>query len=299
MEEGRGIDERLFAGPAGWSYADWEGPVYQKGRGTDRLLFIARYFDCVELNSSFYRTPSTGMVAGWAARLADAGRFRMCVKVSGGFTHERDLDPSRLEEFMARFDPLAAEDLLGPFLLQFPWSFRKSDESSEYLRRLSDAASGRDTVVELRHGSWNDPSTFDLLAGLGLAWCNIDQPQVGCSVPPTSEATVPGFSYIRMHGRNSRDWFRKGAGRDARYDYLYSPAELEEWAGRARDLLSGVSRLFVITNNHYRGQAVANALQLRSILEGRALDCPPGLAREYPEIEKYVRRGPGTGLLFS
>jgi len=54
MAEHRG---RIRVGTAGWSYADWNGVFYPKPmlRGVDRLTYITRYFDVVEINSTFYR----------------------------------------------------------------------------------------------------------------------------------------------------------------------------------------------------------------------------------------------------
>jgi uncharacterized protein YecE (DUF72 family) len=90
---------------------------------------------------------------------------------------------------------------------------------------------------------------------------------------------------VRVHGRNYRDWFRKGAGRDARYDYLYTRGELEPWAERVKELAGsrGAPDVYVITNNHFRGQAVANAKMLESMVEGRKVDAPPELVAAFPD----------------
>ncbi|HEX9291115.1 MAG TPA: DUF72 domain-containing protein, partial [Anaeromyxobacteraceae bacterium] len=44
-------------GPAGWDYPDWRGAVYPKPapRGFDPLAYLARWFETVEVNSTFYR----------------------------------------------------------------------------------------------------------------------------------------------------------------------------------------------------------------------------------------------------
>jgi uncharacterized protein YecE (DUF72 family) len=85
-----------------------------------------------------------------------------------------------------------------------------------------------------------------------------------------------------------KNWFRKGAGRDARYDYLYSPGELEEWVRRAGDMMGRVGSLFIITNNHFRGQAFANGLQLRSMIEGDVVEAPASLIRAYSELKNVA-----------
>ena len=244
---------KIYIGPAGWSYADWEGVVYPSGTGYDRLLYIARYFKVIELNSSFYRIPPVRMVSSWRDRLSTVPDFRLTIKVNGKFTHERKYSPAELKEFVDRFSPLQEAGISGPFLLQFPWSFRNTPESREYIEGLSPFFSGRPAAVELRHGSWNVPGTFELLSRCGFAFCNIDQPVIGDSLPPSSHLTDPDTGYIRLHGRNEKNWFRKGAGRDARYDYLYTQEELEEWVKRAGEMMGRVGSLFIITNNHYQG----------------------------------------------
>jgi uncharacterized protein YecE (DUF72 family) len=282
MSEQRRYGGSLHIGPAGWSYPDWEGVVYPPGLRSDRLLFLTSFFNCVELNSSFYRVPNPRTVESWAHRLAPVPCFRVCIKVLGRFTHERDGGPDEYSRFIHTFDPLFERGIAGPFLLQFPWSFRFDARSQDLIKRLAGSFGGHETAVEVRHGSWDDPDARDLLSSCGFALCNLDQPVIGDSLAPAARATVSALGYIRLHGRNYRDWFRPGAGRDARYDYCYTPEEIKEWADRARRLLGSVSRLFVITNNHFRGQALVNAFQLRSILEERRIPVPASLLEQYP-----------------
>ena len=287
------IKTTIYIGPAGWSYADWEGIVYPPGKGYDRLLFITRYFKVIELNSSFYRVPSQKMITSWRDRLSTVPGFRLSIKVNGKFTHERKYEPEELKSFVGRFSPLHEAGISGPFLLQFPWSFRNTRESREYLERLAPFFEGLPAAVELRHGSWDDPGTLELLENSGFAFCNIDQPLTGDSLPPSAHITDPDTGYIRLHGRNRKDWFRSGAGRDARYDYLYSPGEMEEWSTRAGGMIGRVGSLFIITNNHFRGQALANALHLKSILEGGAVEAPASLIRSFESLREFAYPPPG------
>ena len=279
---------RLFIGPAGWSYRDWSGPVYPPSGRLDRLLYIARFFNCIELNSSFYRVPSPSLVSSWSDRLRDSRGFRFTVKVWRRFTHEMGGSREGARAFIDTFAPLASEDRIGAFLLQFPWSFRNTPENVSYIERLGRWFSSAPTAVELRHGSWNTQSTWDLLGDSGLAFCNIDQPVIGDSMPPTDRITSDSLGYIRLHGRNRRNWFRKDAGRDERYDYSYGEDELEEWKERSMRLLSRTNRLFIVTNNHFMGQAVANAFQLRHLIEGKRLRMPESLRRTYPALDGFA-----------
>ncbi|HEU0052950.1 MAG TPA: DUF72 domain-containing protein, partial [Longimicrobium sp.] len=119
----------------------------------------------------------------------------------------------------------------------------------------------------------------------GIGFVNIDQPLFSNSIKPTSISTAP-VGYVRVHGRNFRDWFRENAGRDARYDYLYTAAELEPWAERTKEIAAEppTEDVFVVTNNHYRGKAVANALMLEAMVKGEKVSAPPPLYAEYGEV---------------
>ncbi len=108
---------------------------------------------------------------------------------------------------------------------------------------------------------------------------------MGNSIRPGARATST-IGSVRVHGRASRDWFRKTAGRDERYDYLYSADELQPWIERTREIARNprVEKTFVVTNNHPRGQAPANALMIASMLEGGLVAAPPDLYREYRNV---------------
>ncbi|HXV65319.1 MAG TPA: DUF72 domain-containing protein [Vicinamibacteria bacterium] len=272
---------------AGWSYPDWEGIVFPKQANFDGLAYLVRFFDTLEVNSPFYRIPTPRTTSSWARRARKNEDFRFTLKLYKGFTHERtamEADERAVREALA---PLADAGVLGALLLQFPWSFKNEDESKSYLARLLDRLSDYPLVVEVRHASWNDPDFYDELSHRGVGFCNIDQPLIGRSLAP-SDKTTGAVGYVRLHGRNYQDWFREGAGRDARYDYLYSEEELDPWLEKISEVSDSASETYVITNNHFRGQAVVNALQIRSRLEGRKVSAPPSLVTRYPVLARVA-----------
>lgn len=287
-------------GPAGWEYPDWAGVVYPKPppRGFDRLRHLAGYFDTVEVNATFYRPFSAAVAARWCERIEGHPRFRFGAKVWRRFTHERDtpFGAAEVDEAREALDRIHEEGRLGAALLQFPWSFRRDDAAEEWLRALFRAFEGLPLVVEVRHASWDSPEVLAELSEAGVGIVNVDQPLHRGSLRPAARVTA-GVAYVRVHGRNYRDWFRKGAGRDARYDYLYSPAELEPWARRIRALATvapradapesgpdGLRDVYVVTNNHFRGQAVANAKMLEAMVEGRRAEVPAELVARFEEL---------------
>ena len=274
-------------GPAGWSYEDWAGIVYPdpKPRGFDALAYLSGYFDTVEVNSTFYRPAARKMAESWARRVRGNKDFRFAVKLWRRFTHERDEAWAAADVEAARqaLDPLHDAGRLGAVLAQFPWSFKRTDDSRAWLDDLTGAFDEFPLVVEVRHASWDTPEFFEGLAERGVGVVNVDQPLFGKSIKPSARATAP-VGYVRLHGRNYEDWFREGAGVEARYDYLYTAKELEPWAERTEAVAAKAGEVFVVTNNHFRGKAVANASMLRSMLEDREVAAPPGVVAEYGDV---------------
>ena len=77
--------------------------------------------------------------------------------------------------------------------------------------------------------------------------------------------TNPALAYIRLHGRNAETWYRGGGG-GTRYDYDYTAAELEEWAGIATDLARQARNVHVLFNNNARGAGTRNAQEFGRLL---------------------------------
>jgi len=278
----------IRVGPAGWSYKDWEGLVYPRPRprGFDPLAFLAGLFDALELNTTFYHPARPHSAEAWLERTAHNPRFRFTAKLWRRFTHERTEAWTASEVALARaaLDVLAGGGRLGAVLVQFPWSFRRTEPNEAWLHEVLSAFSSLPLVVEVRHDSWNVPAVYTALTERGVGFVNIDQPLFRHSLPPTTRATS-AVGYVRVHGRNWRDWFRKGAEAWERYDYLYSAEELAPWAERAQALAAAprVEDVYVVTNNHMRGKGVANALMLQAQLTGRPQPAPASLLAAYPE----------------
>jgi len=281
--------QRIRVGTSGWSYPDWEGRFYPaaKPRGFDELAFHARYFDCVEVNSSFYRPPSERTVASWLRRTPPG--FEFTFKLHQRFTHERDRPwtPQEVAEYRRGIEPARESGRLGAVLVQFPWSFRADDEARRHLDLVRRDFGDLPLVVEVRHASWTADEAVEFLKAGGLGFCDIDQPASRTGVPPMTLVTSP-VGYVRLHGRNREAWFARDAGRDARYDYLYREGEIEEWIARIREIARASQKTYVFTNNHYRGQAPANALQILSKLQGRPVPIPAPLVQTYAFLESIA-----------
>jgi len=286
----------IRVGPAGWSYQDWEGIVYpppKKGTKFDPLVYLSEFFDTIELNNTFYRPPTPTMSKSWARRVQSNPRFKFTAKLYRNFTHTREsLTEADGGTFKNGLAPLVEAGRLGALLLQFPYSFHNTDENRDYVRRLADQFKEYPLVLEIRHASWDRASAYRFLREIGMGFCNVDQPQVSYSIGPTKTVTSK-IGYLRLHGRNVKEWFREDAGRDARYDYLYNEFELFEISERVRAIAKDAEEVYVITNNHYRGKAVTNALELKAKLGEKNPKMPEVLLEHYPQLKEIQEEQKG------
>jgi len=289
-------------GPAGWSYKDWEGVVYPQkpGKNFDPLAYLARFFNTIEINSSFYRPPTPSTTESWARRVASNKSFSFTAKLHRLFTHERGKATRKDEkEFRDGMAPLMKAGKLGGLLLQFPWSFKNTDEDRVYLGKLLEQFSDYPLVLEVRHTSWNNESVYEWLEERGVGICNIDQPVFSRSIRPDARTTSP-IGYVRLHGRNYQNWFRDKAPRDERYNYLYSLDELDPWLTRIKQVSKQTRETYVITNNHFRGQAVVNALEIKAAVEEHDVPGPAPLFEHYARLKDSATKDEdGPPMLFN
>jgi uncharacterized protein YecE (DUF72 family) len=278
----------LRIGPAGWDYQDWMNVVYPAGlRGKDRLAFLAALFDVVEVNVTFYRPLEPRFCDRWLDALRDFPGFQFTAKLWRVFTHERRLPEAELGQFKEGLRPLLDRGRLGVLLAQFPYSFHNTEENRAYLVDIKKALEEFPLAVEVRHRSWQRREVRDFLQTVRLDFINIDQPQVSYSMGRTAWVTGQR-GYLRAHGRAREAWFEFGEDRHARYDYLYSPEELEELEDRARELMEKAEDVYVVFNNHPGGQAVANALEMAHRLSGRTFALPPCVLEAFPRLGKVL-----------
>jgi uncharacterized protein YecE (DUF72 family) len=286
----------LWIGPSGWSYDDWQGIVYprRKPSGFKPLQHIARYFNAVEVNSSFYRIPDPRMTAAWPNLVPST--FRFAFKLTQIFTHQHAAFPEQLavRAFRDGVKPVREAGLLGPLLMQFPWSFRYDPASVDWLLRLAEQFADFDRFIEVRHASWSAPEALQALRHIG-GYCNIDQPTLADCLGPTQHV-FGSRAYVRLHGRNARHWFADNVPAFERYNYLYSDEELREWVRRLNAMSTEAEEIFAFANNHYRGQGPANALELKALLTGERVDVPPTLLEAFPRLASIARPAPEHGL---
>jgi uncharacterized protein YecE (DUF72 family) len=257
----------------------------------DRLAYYAERFDCVEVDSPFYRLPSPETAEKWAER-TPAG-FVFHVKASGEMTGHREAVPGSVPgtepgteraftEFREALAPLEAAGKLRGVLLQYPPGFVKSQEAKQKLVAVRALLDPLVPMVEFRHRSWMEEDeradTLSYLERHGLAYVSVDSPRTRTSnvLPPIAAATHP-LAYIRFHGRNWRTWNVRGARSSAeRFDWMYSAEELAEWVEPIGPLAEAAGEVYAMFNNNRYDYAPRSAAELRRLLDETGIPAAGG-----------------------
>lgn len=264
-----------------------------------RLRFYASQFPIVEVDSSYYGMPTPQNAQLWAERSPEGFVFN--VKAFRLFTgHQtspevlhRDIRqalgpdaPKTLyyadtpleirDELWRRFieaiAPLKDAGKLGAVHFQFaPWVIRNRDGMA-HVRECVERMAGHDVAVEFRNRTWLDEEhterTIAFEHELGVIHTIVDGPQgFTNSVPCVWEATSPKIALLRLHGRNKATWNIKAAASSSRFDYWYSPEELEAMAPEIRHVASKVDAMHILFNTNYQDQGQVNARLMRQILQ--------------------------------
>jgi uncharacterized protein YecE (DUF72 family) len=240
---------KIRVGIAGWSLA----PSYRAPEAlTTQLERYATYFDCVEINSSFYRSHRITTFSRWADCVP--AEFRFAVKLPKTITHVRRLVSCADE--VTRFCATVAglKDKLGALLVQLPPSLVYDEAAATatfgQLRHASSAA----IVCEARHPSWLGPEVDQVFRAAGVARVFADPP-----IDPLLQPVLAAksFSYLRLHGQPRR------------YYSAYSSEYLAGLASRLRPARGGAGA-WCIFDNTASGAAWPNALQLKQDLQRAA-----------------------------
>ena len=298
-------------GTSGWNYptgkGTWNGVFYplpeDRERGFDELRFYAERFNTVEVNSTFYGQPRANVSLNWVKRTPRD--FEFAVKLYQKFTHP-DMTVDRtpvaqadIDAFKGGIEPLAAAGKLGPLLIQFPSSFKRTQEAVDYLGWLLEAFAEYVPVVEIRHRSWSDAgaATLELLNGHRAALVRIDEPKFDSSIRPDWSVHDSDIYYVRFHGRNAKEWWDHAESED-RYNYFYSEEELEPIAAKARQARDLKKKVYLLMNNHFSAQSVANATTLKKMLdEPITARMPAELVERFPDLAPIVATLPRARLL--
>ena len=243
---------KISIGTAGWDYKDWIGTFYPKNlERSEHLEFFSKYFEIVEINSTFYNLPSSSMVENWHNRVPQS--FRFVVKVWQNISHNLN-DPdinSHIYDFFSRISPLKNK-IIG-FLIQFPPRFKFSEKHLEQLiGLLKEIPRDNRYFLELRDNSWFKPEI--------LAQFINKQTILGTTYKPNLEPFYlqnQNFYYIRLIGDRKLTKFNR-----IQREQKDSIKNLNENIQKIR-LSPEIYEIFIIVNNHFAGYAPESVNNLK------------------------------------
>jgi uncharacterized protein YecE (DUF72 family) len=261
----------IHLGTSAFTAAGWEGSFYPKGmKPADYLTYYATKFDTVEVDSTFYRTPSVSTVRGWYDKTPKG--FIFAAKVPQVITHEKVLKDCETEfkNFLDTMDIMG--DKLGPLLFQFGYFNKAAFKSlDEFLARLTPflkkPPKGYRFAVEIRNKNWLVPKFADVLRERGVALTLIDQ----AWMPRPAEwftkfdPITADFTYIRWLGD------RKGIEEKTKtWDKVIVNRSREpaEWVEIVRKIHKRKVQIFAYANNHYAGHAPATIEEFQKLWKG-------------------------------
>lgn len=253
--------EKLRIGCSGWSYKDWNGVFYPKGLPPrEYLQYYSGKFNCVEIDSSFYRIPNSYMITQWRNNSSDG--FLFSPKMPKKITHEKKLKDS--ESTLVYFYSMVSKlkDKLGPIAIQLPPSI-KVDTHKELMKSfISQLSPEFKHAIEFRHKSWFTSETYELLRknNIAMVW-SLNQ---YLETPP--EVTAD-FVYLRMVGDREITEF-SGVQRDRSKD-------MKRWAEAVKENAGKFESGYIFFNNHFAGFSPESANEFRRLLGLIELDITP------------------------
>jgi uncharacterized protein YecE (DUF72 family) len=255
----------VWIGTSGYSYSDWVGDFYPEGTRPERMLaWYCRQFPLVELNFTFYRPPTRGMLLRLANKTpAD---FQFLVKLPQAISHE--CSPLELPGFRHAAEGLAQRGQLAGLLCQFPQSLHCTRSACDWIGTIAGELGHLRLAVEFRHRSWARLGLPAWLAEKGLDLVAVDAPAIA-ALFPSGWVQSGSTAYVRLHSRDADRWYRSG---EERYDYHFSDNELGEWIDELsrRNREGGAERALLLFNNCARGQAAINARRMQELLGAQA-----------------------------
>lgn len=239
-------NENLYIGCSGFYNSDWKGSLYpEDAKSKDFLTLYSQAFNCVEINSTFYRKPMAKTLLKWTGETPDD--FQFFIKIPKTISHEKRLEGCREEisEFCLHIQEHLKEKLSG-FLYQFPPSFKNTPENIDLI--VNNLDFNYLNVIEFRHESWWRDEILNLLKDHQIVFSGVSFPG---NLPEDVVVNHPGILYYRLHGT----------------PVLYKSEYSEEFVNQlAEEIKAGQRQTFIFFNNTWGTAAVKNALYLKKIV---------------------------------
>lgn len=241
----------IYVGCTGFNYNSWKakcGGFYPPRIDNKHLLdFYVTLFSCCEINSTFYNIPKLETTQRWAKSLPE--EFVITAKLPKIISQAENLAATENELlfFLNAMEPLKKN--LGPFILQCHPNFDKNKFSFQHLEEFLDffPLDKFELAVELRHTSWYNEDTFDLLNNKNVGIVSSYLPYLSFDF---FEEVKNEYCYIRLIGSHNQEieLGKEGVNREEHYIEIIS---------RFNELMRNKKKFgaFVMVNNHYSGYA--------------------------------------------
>ena len=230
----------IWIGTSGYNYPEWRGSFYPEKFATTKMLpFYAARLSTVEINYTFYRSPTQAILAGWSQQTPQT--FKFTLKAPKRITHDARLRDCA--EPLGRFVATAATlgPKLGMLLFQLPPFFKKDVAVLDaFLEELPHEVSA---AFEFRHHSWLDEEVFARLKARNLALCIADTEKSSTPIEVTADC-----AYFRLR------------------DEGYTPHDIERWARTIDDRTSHCREVFVYFKHEEAGKGPQFARLLKDAL---------------------------------
>ncbi len=236
----------------GFGYKEWSGVFYPDTmKAGDYLSFYSKYFDAVELDTTFHAIPAPATVHRWREAVPD--HFRFCPKAPREITHDEhpETQAGVLREFIEVMRGL--KEKLAVVLMQFPPSF--TAEHCDRLAKLCDLVpEDLRLAVEFRDASWQNDRTEALLRERGIAWVSADCMER--AAPPRATAD---FLYARWVGVH-RSFPNMNA------EMIDVQDRLERWARALSTTAGEDGEIWGFFNNDYAGYSIGSCNRMKRIV---------------------------------
>jgi len=208
----------IWIGTSGYNYPEWRGTFYPEKLAAAKMLpYYAERFPTVEINYTFYRTPTEKILEGWSSATPDG--FKLTLKAPKRITHDARLRDcaDRVRQFLDTAAVLGPK--LGALLFQLPPNLKKD---VALLDAFLDAFPPRVCAAfEFRHASWLDDGVYERLRARNLALCVADSEKLSTPVEMTAD-----YAYFRLR------------------DEGYAAEDIARWADVIREKTSGCGDVF-------------------------------------------------------
>lgn len=232
---------KFWVGVSGFSYPKWRGKFYPKDTKSDKLLeAYSTKLNSVEVNSSFYNTPTEKTILKWAASVGED--FRFSFKANRHITHYKKLKNTQPEiDYLTKALTNMGQKF-GCLLVQLPPYLKSDNELLEtFLKGTKDS---NRIALEFRNDSWFIDKTYALLTKYNAALCVADTEEM----KPVLQKTA-NFTYTRLR----RD--------------KYSELEMKGWAKKLSAFSQDTTDCYVYFRHDEPGDAANAAVKFKEILE--------------------------------